>query len=211
MSSYRKFRFSTGRPKSTNAHSGTGTRSTWEVTISKMQACKIISGSAAWTIGTCCLARSRLLQQVGLAGPEAEAPADELRTDMLEHPDIVDQVAPAVQQALHRDRPGEVVLQHLARHGPVELIVAGPRDRLRGLRSRKGPVLLGEGPAAQGPLRQPPAGTAKRRRRERESEGIVGPLSLVSNKAGVFPAGKILADTRERRSARGFKTVEVAR
>ena len=67
MSAYRKFRFSTGRPRATNAQSGTGTCSTWVVTISKMQAWRIISGSAAWTFGTCCLARSRLRSR--LASP----------------------------------------------------------------------------------------------------------------------------------------------
>ena len=70
-------------------------------------------------------------EQVGLAAPEAEAPPDELGAGVLEHADVVVEVAPAVEQPLHRDRPGQVVLQHLPRHRPVETIVAGLRARLR--------------------------------------------------------------------------------
>ena len=119
-------------PVPTNAHSGTGTCSTWVVTISKMHAWRIISGSAAWTFGSCSLARSRLRSKFGLAAPQAEAPADELGAGVLEHPDVVVEVAPAVEQALHRDRPGQVVLQHLPRDRPVETIVARLCGRLRG-------------------------------------------------------------------------------
>ena len=72
-----------------------------------------------------------IAEQVRLAAPEAEGPPDELRPGLLEHPDVVFEVAPAVEQALHRDRPGEVVLQDLSRDGPVEAEVARPRGRLR--------------------------------------------------------------------------------
>ena len=120
-------------PRAAKAQSGTGTCSTWVVTISKMQACRIMSGSAAWTWGSCCLARSRLLQQIRLAAPQAETSSDELRSDALEHPDVVFQVAAAVEQALHRNGSRQIVLQHLARDRFVELKCIRPRrDRLFG-------------------------------------------------------------------------------
>ena len=102
---------------------------------------------------------------------------------VLEHPDIVGEFAPAVEQALHRDRPREVILQHLARHGPVERIVAGTRDR--GRRSRHGCLLLGESPAGQGPCDDPEQ--ERRRPVERAGERRHGrPLSPVLNMAGVL-------------------------
>src|SRR4051794_11954950 len=58
----------------------------------------------------------------------------------LEHAEVVVEVAPAVEQALHRNGPRQVIPQHRARHGAVEAVGARPPaqdevyDRLRLLR-----------------------------------------------------------------------------
>ena len=78
-------------------------------------------------LGDLLLRPLEVAQQVGLAAPEAEAPADELGAGGLEHADVVVEVAAAVEQPLHRDGPGQVVLQHRAGNRPVELVIAGRR------------------------------------------------------------------------------------
>ena len=65
--------------------------------------------------------------QIGLAAPQAETAPDELGPGGLEHPDVIVEVAPAVEQAFHGYRARQVVLQHLPRNLPVELIT--PRLR----------------------------------------------------------------------------------
>jgi len=82
----------------------------------------------------------QVLQQVGLPAPQADRPADELRPSVLEHPNVVVQVAAAVEDALDRDRSGQVVLQGLPGNGAVELVVArlGRILLRRGLQCRLG-------------------------------------------------------------------------
>jgi hypothetical protein len=80
-------------------------------------------------LGDLLLGPFEVARQVGLAAPEAEAPADELGTSTLQHADVIVEVAAAVEQPLHRDGPGQVVLQHPAGNRPVELVIAGRRGR----------------------------------------------------------------------------------
>jgi len=62
-------------------------------------------------------------REIVLASPQAQAPADELGAGVLEHSDVVVEVAVAVEEALHRDRAGEVVVQYFARRRAVETVV----------------------------------------------------------------------------------------
>jgi len=73
--------------------------------------------------------------QVRLATQEAQRPADELGARALEHADVVVEVAAAVEQALHGDGAGQVVLQDLPGDGAVEVVVARGSAR-GGLRPR---------------------------------------------------------------------------
>ena len=52
-------------------------------------------------------------QEIVLGAPQAEAPSGILYAQALEHADVVIQVAPAVEHALHRNRAGEEILQDL--------------------------------------------------------------------------------------------------
>src|SRR6185369_11352727 len=45
-----------------------------------------------------------IAQQIGLSAPEAETPSDELRPNTFQHPDIIIEVTPAIEQALQRNR-----------------------------------------------------------------------------------------------------------
>src|SRR5260370_33422468 len=78
--------------------------------------------------------------RVGLAGPQGEAPADEPGARTLQHADVVVEVAAAVEQPLHRDGPGQVVLQHRAGYGSVESVIAGRRGRPPGPRAFRPPA-----------------------------------------------------------------------
>ena len=81
-------------------------------------------------LGNLLLRPFEVAQQIGLAAPQAEASADELGTGALEHADVVVEVAPAVEQPLHRDRSRQIVFQHLARNRPVKMIIARLRESL---------------------------------------------------------------------------------
>ena len=75
-------------------------------------------------LGNLLLRPFEIRQQIALATPQAEASSDELRPGALEHSNVVVEVAPAVEQALHRNRSREIVFQNLPRDRPVKMIVA---------------------------------------------------------------------------------------
>src|ERR1700677_2985890 len=62
--------------------------------------------------------------EIDLATPQAKASSDKLGTGAFEHSNVVIEVAPAVEQALHRNRSREIVVQDLPRDRPVKMISA---------------------------------------------------------------------------------------
>lgn len=55
-----------------------------------------------------------------LVAPHVQRPSGITRVDVLQHADVVVDVTFARAEVHHGDRPGEVILQHFARDGPVE-------------------------------------------------------------------------------------------
>ena len=128
-------------PSAANAQSGTGICSTSVVTISKMQASRIIVGVACVNQWKLLLRPCKILQQISLATPQTNAPSNVFCSDLAEHAYVVAEIASAVKQALHRNRTGKIVVQYLTRHGPLKVICAGARGLSfaeRILRQREG-------------------------------------------------------------------------
>ncbi len=97
------------------------------------------SGSKAWTFVD---QRFRVLPEVGIvqaafAVPAVDGPADELGPDVPDQPHVVVpvEILPIAfglsrdQEIRHRHGAVQVVLQHLARDRPVEMVVAGASGR----------------------------------------------------------------------------------
>ena len=77
----------------------------------------------------------KILQQAGLAAPKANAAPDVFCAGVLEHAYVVIKVTAAVEQALHRDGAGEIVVQHLAWDGAAEVIAAPVTQRSKAAKS----------------------------------------------------------------------------
>src|SRR5271155_1147498 len=69
------------------------------------------------------LGSREIVEKLGLTAPKADAARDIFCTDVSEHADVVVEVAAAIQKALHANRAGEIVTQHFARDGFVEVVI----------------------------------------------------------------------------------------
>jgi type III secretion system FlhB-like substrate exporter len=75
-------------------------------------------------LGKLLLGPFKILQQIGLATPQTDAAPDVLCAGVAEHANVVVEIASAVEQALHRNGPRQIVVQHLARDDAVKFIAA---------------------------------------------------------------------------------------
>ncbi len=112
-------------PRAVKAQSGTGTFSTWAVTISKMQAWRTMSGSASRTLGASCRARSRLARRLASPPQRQRLRPMNLAPVALSMRRLSSKSPRPLSRPSIGDGPRKVVFEDLARDLAVELVVAG--------------------------------------------------------------------------------------